>query len=358
MKISFFIGSMEHGGAEKVISLLSNAFVEAGHEVDIVLLLKNVINPQYGLSERITVTDLSPRGGGGYFKNSFFWLRSIRKYFKKRKPDIAISFVGRINCLVLLASIGLKTPIYISERNDPKRDGRGLFFTCLCNILYGRAKKIIFQTKYEMSCFPKRLYKKSVILPNPVKISGLSWNPKEDDVHTIVNTARLTKQKNHYMLLRAVKSLISDGLKVRCIIYGEGELRKELETFICDNGLSDFAFLPGNVPDACVKISTADLFVQTSYFEGLSNSLIEAMSLGMPCVCTNYPGASEIIHDGENGLLVNVDDVECLRKTIKRIIENPEISKTIGKHSKETAAYFSDSSVIAMWKKEVFGSDC
>ena len=117
MKISFFIGGMRRGGAERVISILANDYCQRGWDVDIVLLLNNAV--EYDLDSRINIVNITKKSGG-YLKNAPRWLGGIRKYLKNRKPDRVVSFVGRINALVLTANIGLKLPVVVSERNDPK----------------------------------------------------------------------------------------------------------------------------------------------------------------------------------------------------------------------------------------------
>ena len=150
MKISFFIGAMGHGGAERVISILANDYCTRGWDVDIVLLLKNEI--EHDLDQSIKIVNLTGKNTN-YFKNAIFWLRGIRHYLKSNRPDRIVSFVGRINALVLTAAIGLGLPIVVSERNDPKNDGRGAMMQWYCNRIYCKAKAIVYQNAHEKSCF-------------------------------------------------------------------------------------------------------------------------------------------------------------------------------------------------------------
>ena len=82
MKISFFIGGMRRGGAERVISILANDYCQRGWDVDIVMLLQNAV--EYDLDDRINLVDITKKGGG-YAKNAIYWLRGIRKYLKTQK---------------------------------------------------------------------------------------------------------------------------------------------------------------------------------------------------------------------------------------------------------------------------------
>ena len=91
-KIAFFIGEMQRGGAERVISILANHYSDKGWEVAIVLLLGNRIG--YTLNSDISIIDLSEEGSS-YIKRLPRWIKSVRRYLKETKPDKVVSFIGR-----------------------------------------------------------------------------------------------------------------------------------------------------------------------------------------------------------------------------------------------------------------------
>ncbi len=129
------------------------------------MLLSNRV--EYNLPERVKLTYISTSEALLFLK-PFKWLKGLRANFK---PDVIISFFARINLLVLLASLGLKKRVFISERSDPKSDTRSIMIKALTSILYPLSNGIIFQTKYAMNCFPKKLQKKSTIISNPININ-------------------------------------------------------------------------------------------------------------------------------------------------------------------------------------------
>ena len=81
------------------------------------------------------------------------WLREIRRLVKTEKPDVVLSFAARINVLVLLACLGIKQKIVVSERNDPYMDGRSKYIDWCTNWLYPKAHKVVFQTKRAQGYF-------------------------------------------------------------------------------------------------------------------------------------------------------------------------------------------------------------
>lgn len=348
MRISFFIGSMIRGGAERVISLLANHYCRLGWEVDIVLLLVNQV--EYDLDDRIRIVDMTLKGSS-YAKKAIGWFRSIRAYLKERSPDRVVSFIARINALVLTAALGLKMNTVVSERNDPKRDGRGRVMQAYCNLIYRTAASVVYQTAYEKACFSRSLENKGVIIANPVSVTVKKQTT--NGVFQIVTAGRLAEQKNHVMLVRAVAAVQAKGRQVVCNIYGEGPYRKQIEDAIRECGMQNIVTLQGNVKDIHRRLSTASLFVMTSNYEGLSNALIEAMMMGLPCITTDYDGANELIRDGENGLIVARNDPEGLAHAILRVMEEDGLAARLGNNAEQSAETYKSETVLAQWEKVI-----
>ena len=343
---------MQSGGAEKIIAILANHYCnDLKWSVEIVLLLGNSLNQDlFHLDNRIKVVDMS-RKGSSYLRNSIGWVCSIRNYIKDTKPNCIVSFIGRINALVLTSSLGLNVPTLVSERNDPKHDGRGKLMLKYCNLIYRRAKAIVHQTKYEESCFSKALSYKSHIIPNPAV--ELEYDNKETIDNLIITTGRLTPQKNQLMLVKAIEK-IAPEINVRCEIYGDGVQREELQSYIDNHKLSSSVILMGSKPNVSKYVSKCSVFVMTSYFEGLSNSIIEALMLGKPCISTRYPGADEIVQDGYNGALVDIDNVDQLAEEIKYILLDKELQSKLSKNAKLSSQRYTYSNVIKEWDEVIF----
>lgn len=349
MKIVFFIGSLAGGGAERVISILANHYASKDWQVEIALLLKNEVG--YKLDKKIKIVDLSGKHGS-YFKNLPGWIAGIRKYLKTSKPDRVVSFIGRINVLVLMSTLGMKVPVVASERNDPKHDGRGNFMLALCNKSYSfkHCKAIVHQTKYEESCFDDKLAQKSFVIPNPVETKAVR---KELDKFRIVTAGRLTDQKNHPMLINAVSKLGKEFPSLTADIYGDGYLKEKLNELVDENNMTGRITLCGNVSDLHDRIANAGIFVMTSEFEGLSNALLEAMMLGLPCISTLYPGVDEVIDDGKNGILVQRGDVDSLAGQIKRVLTDDDLRTELSRQALLTSEAYKKEQVLKLWENVI-----
>jgi len=348
MKISFFIGHMGYGGAERVISLLANDYCRRGWETDIVMLLSNDVAQT--IDPGVRLVDLS-MGGGSYLKRAPQWLTSIRGYLKKEKPDCVVSFIGRINALVLTAAIGLKLPIIVSERNDPRHDGRGKGMLAYCNGIYKQAKAVVFQTKAEQECFDAAVKARGVIIPNPVSVEGAVR--QEAEGFTVITAGRLAQQKNHKMLMDAMALVHAQLPEARCVIYGEGELRQELESYVQEKNMAEFVSLPGHARDIHQKIATASAFVLTSEYEGLPNALIEAMMLGVPSITTDYPGADEVMEDGVSGFIVPRGDAKSLALKLLNLAKAPEVCQKLSRGATAAAQRYNLENVIYLWQKTI-----
>ena len=151
------------------------------------------------------------------------------------------------------------------------------------------------------------------------------------------------------MLIEAVYKISSEFPNLECYIYGEGPLEQFLKDEIDKKSLNKVVFLPGNVKNIHEKVSEASVFVMTSDYEGLSNALIEAMMIGVPCITTDYPGARELIVDGKNGKVVPRNDADALAKAMAEILSNVALAKRYAKAAEKSARTYSAELVLNKW---------
>ena len=344
--ISFVIGGMTRGGAERVISILANYYASKGWKVDIVMMLDYVV--MYDLNPSINLVDMTI-DKGNRLRNAPKWVNNFRHYVKVNHPDLIVSFVARINIVVLLATLGIPIPIIISERNDPAADGRSKAIDFFTKKLYPRAQKIVFQTERAKKYFDVAIQNKGIIILNPILIEAdIKLKPKK----RIISVGRLAPQKNHHLLIRAFAEISKQHPEYELCIYGNGlEMKMKLEKLIEELGLSESVMLPGNISDIHRKMSEAEIFVLSSNYEGLSNALLEAMMLGLPCISTDCAGSDEIIIDNVNGLLVPVGDQKKLSEAMLYMIENPKKRLTFAEKGKETVEKCRAEFVLKQWNK-------
>lgn len=353
MKILFFIQGMKGGGAERVMSILCNTFSENGHEV-LLGITETMDDMAYDLNAGVSIRDLT-LSGGNVIVRRLKSLRKMRNLIKEEKPDVVISFITRTNILAIVAGAFLKTPVIISERNDPGLDPKSKVTRLVRNMVYPFCNGCVFQTGYGRDYFKGRLKKKSVVIPNPVTTEVIKWNEEKGKKKRIVAACRLEPQKNIDMLLRAFATVAKENDEYILEIYGKGSLEGHLRELISELRIESRASLMGHSQDIIKIMSQSEIFVLSSDYEGMPNSLIEAMCVGCACVATDAPayGARHFINDGENGLLVKVKDEEGMARALKRLVTEDELREKLGNNARLVYKVVDASVISDNWLKYI-----
>ena len=345
-KLCFIIPTMHRGGAERVMSILVNAAINKGYEVYLILLSGSGVD--YKLDDRINIIKLADHlCGMTGVKGALKRYSLLRKEILALKPDLVVSFTTMCNMYTSVALKNTNIPVAISERNDPIKDCPSRIKRCLRNISYQYADGFIFQTEDAKKHFHKRIQSKAVVIPNPVK-QGLPYADTEKAETRIVAAARLTEQKNYPMLLKAFKLFLKDYPEYKLHIYGDGEKKAELVAMCGELKIQNQVIFEGNVPDLHDRIKNAKIFVLSSNYEGISNSLLEAMAIGLPCVSTDCPcgGSRMLIEDDVSGLLTPVGDETAFCDAMKKIAGSPELAHRLGQEAVKAREIYSEETIV------------
>ena len=164
---------------------------------------------------------------------------------------------------------------------------------------------------------------------------------------------RLSQQKNIFMLLRAMKRVLDVFPEYVLEIYGKGEQQEELEKYAKELNISDNVKFMGQKANVQTYIVNASVFVSSSDFEGMSNSMLEAMAIGLPVVCTDCPigGARMVIKNNINGILTPVGDDRIFADEIIGLLKNPEKAKRLGKQASELREQLNIKKIAKEWEK-------
>lgn len=334
MKIAFYINAIHEGGAERVMVNLANDFVNRGDELILITSFRD--DWEYHYSDKIKryVLEENPTLSSK-IKRNIIRVIELRKILKNEKPDCLVSFMAEPNYRAIVASLGLDNKVLISVRNDPEKEYSGIIGRFLGKNLLPLADGCVFQTKEAQEWFPRELQKKSKIIYNAVKddFFNIKRNVEEN---TVVTCGRLEKQKNHEMLIDSFDLVLTSYPDARLLIYGEGSLRDELQNLIDSKGLSNNITLCGNTDNVPKVLSKAEIFVLSSNYEGMPNSLMEALAVGVPCISTDCPcgGPKMLIDNNYNGILISIGDRDELKNSILYLLRNKEIANNIGCRSK------------------------
>lgn len=349
MKCLFVMPGMDFGGAERVISILSGEWCGKGHEVKI-LLTKTPAKSSYGLDSRVELLSCCEEGKQSGIPHAGT-VKAIRSYCKSWKPDVVLSLCSGVAGLTAIALTGLDIPFIYSERNDPNRKDPRMLYKILRKIVENRATRYVFQTTGAQECYPQKVRAKSVVIMNPLDTKGFPVHNFGTERKEIVTVGRLEPQKNQKLLIDGFSLIKENFPDYTLTIYGEGSLRKELEAYAEEKGLRDSVLLPGTKSGIQEYIKDASLFVLTSDYEGVPNALIEAMAIGLPCVSTDCSpgGARELIHSGENGVIVKCGDPKALADAMTALLEDRDLAAKMGRNARKISQRVEKGLVSEAW---------
>lgn len=367
-KIIFHINSMGKGGAERVVSILTEYFAKDGYDVLVATLWR--AEEEYALDgsvKRINLGDAWQDQRMGRLERAVRRFLDLRKLLIREKPDLVISFCNKANFRCAYAMAGMKIPLITSVRNDPRVDY--LPYRRSMKRMEKKAAGCVFQTTDAKSCFSEAFQKKSKVIWNPVDERYLKreenartrsgeTQTEEKLKHDIITVGRISEQKNQLLLIKAFDRIKEQFPEYQVKIYGEeseagrAELLKKA---IKERKLEEQVHLMGQSSRLEKEIADAALFVLPSDYEGMPNALIEAMVLGLPVISTDCPcgGPAELIENGISGLLVAVGDEEGLAEAMMRVLKDRSFAETLGKNAGRLIEKVSPLKIYEEWKDYV-----
>ena len=187
-----------------------------------------------------------------------------------------------------------------------------------------------------------------VTVPNGVAVADFDGVPDEErrallaalgvgERRIVVCVGTLRDAKGHRYLIEAAVQLASEFPDLVYLLVGEGEKRAELEALTAEHGLERTIRFLGARRDVAALLSLGELFVLPSLWEGLPIALLEAMSMGLPCVATRVAGTVEVLRDGESGILVDPKDAALLAQGMRRMLLDRELAAGLGRGAREAA---------------------
>lgn len=279
---------------------------------------------------------------------------ALRNLYKKilikyGEPDIIHAhFIGSGYITTHLFSES-KIPLVLTEHfSGMNKNHINPHLSKLGNYTYPRMDKVIAVSEYLAKNIKEKFDVEAIVIPNIVDTTSFEYKymKKNKDFFNFVSTGNLLPNKRMDILIEAFYNAFKGDKKVNLYIYGEGPERNKLEKLINAYGLTGQVFLMGLVDrkEIANKMSESDCFVLASRLETFGVAYIEAMAMGLPVIATKCGGPEDFITE-ENGILVPVDDVDELEKTLRTIHINADLydRKTISdaalkKYSSETIA--------------------
>lgn len=348
MKINFLIGGLSGGGAERVICNIANYAVKSNWQVTIITMADD--KPSYPLSNKVNRTILLyNHERGGFVHNSYLRIRRLIKILKASSVDAYVVFLPTTIIISLLLKCFTKAKVIVSERNIPT--SYSLFTRIMLKLICRKADAWVFQTEDALKFYGKNNLKSFCIIPNAVNPEFLCRKRTASHNNKIISIGRLNEQKNQSLLIKSFADLIKDYPSLQLVIFGEGPLREQLERQIEELGISNHVSLPGYSEDIVHELESCYMFVLSSNWEGIPNSLLEAMCVGVPCIATDCDGggAKLLIENYHNGILIPKNNKEVLTESIKQLISNDDLYHLLSDNALKVNKEYNPNAIYAKW---------
>ena len=392
-EVIFLINCMSGGGAERVICSLANYATINGWKSTIILTsqsmhdsswyhldshieklslvdLQNGINDKslkykvmsmYGhtikrVSKAIDIEIPESVVYSRYVSDHINSIKALNCFFRNHPGATVVAFLDHSIQLALLSLKYLPNKLIVSERGDPVKHSDSKTASLFIKKYYDRVNTMVFQTEESMSYYNSDIQHKAVVIPNAIK-QGLPVRFVGVRKKVVVNFCRISHQKNIPLLLHAFYKFHKYHPDYNLRIIGDNrgieaeEVMKDCYKIMNEyNMVKSVTFLPFDSDVHCSIVDCA-MFVSSSDYEGMSNSMLEAMAIGLPVVCTDCPsgGARAVIKDGFNGILTKPGDVDGLASAMSSIAENHLLAEKLSINATRISEELSFDIIMHKW---------
>lgn len=381
MRIVYCLNSIRYlGGIQMVTVVKANALADIpGNEVYLVVSDNKAGDHLHELSPNVHLIDLDINYHIGdrdrsylsglivFLRKRFKHKRALNKVLVSLNPDVVIS-VGLAEKYMLFYN-RKRTWKVIREFHCEKN-----YRVKYAQTVFGKVRGALYDF-YEFNFADKKYdrivlltqedkdnnwkgWKNVDVMPNPVSFK--CETPSRLDEKVVVSMGRLHHVKNFSGLIRAFNKVVTKHPDWKLHIYGNGDLKDELQAQIDGSGLQNNVYLKGFTNDIQGVLCKSSIFAFSSLVEGFALVLVEAMECGVPVVSYRCPcGPKDIITDGKDGFLVPLNDEKMLADRICQLIENEELRCRMGAEAKNRAQYYHVEQIAERWValfNEIIGS--
>lgn len=357
-KLLFLIHTLGGGGAEKALVNLVNNLDSSKYDITVETLFDDGINAKnlkphiHYISKRA----FCPKGVSVLYK--LFPERLLYRYFVgKSQYDLVIAYMHGIPVKVIAGARNVKKIAWLHNGNPESSTmlkswifhNNAIKAYRSCDAIVGVCHSVsdafaeYTQIKDKM-CVVYNTLETDKILTQAKQSVSIEFDSR---CINIVSTGRLGKEKGYTRLIDVCKRLIDENYRIRLYLIGTGSEESALKRRTAELGLDKEVVFLGYQENPYQYVDKCDLFVCSSYTEGLSTATIEALILGKAIVSTDVSGAREILGNSVYGLVVESSD-EGLYCGIKKLLDNSELMKQYSKKAKKRSTLFSTDSTVMM----------
>lgn len=343
MKIGLMVGNLsEPGGGERCVVNLANYLSQKDNEV---IIYHFGEGSRYSIYKNVKICAI-PNNKNRWLIRKLQRLIGFISLIKKESLDFFYAF-GWAPSIYGVIACGDNIPVIASERIDPLSEPELKILRVIRNFAYKKADILICQTNKAAEYFHK--YNTKVIL-NPLK-PNLPERYLGERKKKVVNFCRFTKQKNLELLITSFSMFLMDHGDYELFLYGKGPLKDELVLLCKKMEISEYVHFNDFNENVHELIKDARMYVSSSNYEGLSNSMLEAMGIGLPVICTNCPigGPEMVIEDHFNGILIPMNDAHSMCDAMKEIADDEKLTEKLSKNAYKIRDKLSEDNIYQQW---------
>ena len=370
------------GGTIRTVINQANTLVAAGHDIELVSLLRHKDEPWFPLDPRVTITSLTdsrssaaeeaPAGGWAaarrrrreekwretpplYIPQGEFGIRYfdryleklLEEYFRGLRDGIVVTTRPALN--ILAAKYATKGVVRVAQEHMNlsvhRRDVQEAI-----KEYYPRFDAVAVLTQRDREEYG-RLLPGVRLLRIPNAVHSMDQEPSDHTNKIVLAAGRLFPQKGFDMLIPAFAKVSERHPDWQLRIFGTGERRQQLRDLIEEHHLYNHVFLMGHTQQLDDELAKASVYVLSSRFEGLPMVMIEAMAHALPVVSFDCPtGPADVLTDGQEGLLVPPKDVDALAEALCRLLDDRDLRDRMGEAALKTAHDYAPEAVHPQWE--------
>lgn len=341
MRIAHLIDSLHWGGAQKLLILFAEEAKSRGLDFTIISLRPNTKNSPYpaqleSMGVRVIMLSIDRL----YSPNA---LPTLIKLFRQERFNVVQTHLQHANILGMLAGRIAGVPT-IATLHSTNVHVQGYFhylrqIADWLTLNYG-ARRVIAVGYSVADAYQKKIRARKIdVIPNAVRIEAeLSLDERGkirreltgDASHPLIITVgRLMVDKGYADLIASFAHVHERHPQAFLVIVGDGELRSDLESYVLELGLSNCVRLTGARTDVPKLLAASDMYVSSSYREGLSVALMEAMAAGLSILATNVGDTQYLLGKGQ-GIMVEPHDIPALTREMNLLLDDPAKMKRLG----------------------------
>ncbi|AEE68332.1 glycosyltransferase [Bordetella pertussis] len=360
LRVLIFIHSLHGGGAERVAADLSAHWARDGRAVMLVTQT-DASGDVYPLHPQVLRRTLDTAGEGGGWRGvlaNLRRIRALRALIKDFQPDIVLGMMTTASVLAVLAARGLGCRVVATEHTHPPSQALSGMWLRLRRWTYPRAARVVALTRGTADWLRTHVPgSRLAVIPNPVH-----WPlprtepvlvPPADGRPRLLAVGRLHPDKGFDVLIDAYARIAPRYPDWDLVILGEGEECAALQRRVDEAGLAQRVALPGRAGNVGDWYACAALYVLTSRFEGLSNTLLESMASGlMPVSFDCDTGPREIVRPGVDGVLVRpAGDAGAMAQALAAAIDDEPGRRAMAARAIDVRERFSARHVLDLWQQ-------